>query len=41
MLRKKKEKGFSLIELMTVLAVIGLLATIAIPNLLWHLKRAR
>ena len=41
MVRKKKEKGFSLIELMTVLAVLGLLATIAIPYLLWHLKRAR
>jgi len=38
---RKKENGFSLIELMTVLAVIGLLATIAIPTFLWYLKRAR
>jgi prepilin-type N-terminal cleavage/methylation domain-containing protein len=38
---RKTENGFSLIELMTVLAVIGLLATIAIPIFLWYLKRAR
>ncbi|MBW2566006.1 MAG: prepilin-type N-terminal cleavage/methylation domain-containing protein [Deltaproteobacteria bacterium] len=39
--KKKNVKGFTLIELMTVLAVMGLLATIAIPNYLWYLKRAR
>jgi len=38
-MKKRRLNGFTLVEIMIVVAIIGLLAAVAIPNLVKHANR--